>query len=279
MIKVILTKGLPGSGKSTWAKKVIQENPNAYKRINKDDLRVMLDDGKHSEDSEKFILQVRDSLILMATEKGKHVIVDDTNLASKHEERVRQLVKGKAELIIQDFTEVPLETCIKRDLNRLASVGEKVILEMYNRYILIKEQYLENKELPKAIIVDIDGTLALMKGRSPFDWSKVKEDSCNEVVKVLANSYKENVIIFSGRDSACKKETIEWLEQNGIRYNGLFMRSEGDNRKDSIVKREMFEENIRNKYFIEYVLDDRNQVVEMWRNMGLVCLQVAEGNF
>jgi hypothetical protein len=57
------------------------------------------------------------------------------------------------------------------------------------------------------------------------------------------------------------------------------MREEGNNEKDSIVKRRLFEDNIRGKYYIEYVLDDRNQVVDMWRNMGLTCLQVAEGDF
>ena len=81
MKKVYLTKGLPGSGKSTWAKEMVSKNPNSYKRVNKDDLRAMLDNGKHSEDAEKFILNVRDSIILLALENGKHVIVDDTNLA------------------------------------------------------------------------------------------------------------------------------------------------------------------------------------------------------
>jgi hypothetical protein len=57
------------------------------------------------------------------------------------------------------------------------------------------------------------------------------------------------------------------------------MRDKGNNEKDSIVKRNMFEKYIRGKYFIEYVLDDRNQVVEMWRSMGLTCLQVADGDF
>jgi hypothetical protein len=57
------------------------------------------------------------------------------------------------------------------------------------------------------------------------------------------------------------------------------MREEGSNERDSIVKHRMFEGNIRGKYFIEYILDDRNQVVEMWRNMGLTCLQVADGDF
>lgn len=279
MIKVFLTKGLPGSGKSTWAKKILAEHPNSYKRINKDDLRSMLDNSKHSKDSEQFVLNVRDSLILMAIENGKHVIVDDTNFAPKHEQRIRELIKGKAELIIRDFTNVPLEICIERDLNRAKSVGEKVIRQMHRQYLAEKEIYMEDSNLPKAIIVDIDGTLALMQGRKPFDWSRVKEDYCNKIIKKIVNSYTGSVIIFSGRDGICKQDTIDWLHDNEIKYNYLFMRDIGNNEKDSIIKRRMFEQNIRGKYFVEYVLDDRNQVVEMWRNMGLVCLQVADGDF
>lgn len=279
MIKVILTRGLPSSGKSTWAKKIIGKSPNKYKRINKDDLRAMLDDSKYSKDNEKFVLRVRDMLILTAIENGKHVIVDDTNLAPKHEERIKQLIKGKAELIIQDFTDVPLEICIERDLKRPNSVGEKVIRKMHKDFLLKKEIYNENTELPKAIIVDIDGTLAKMNNRNPFDWDKVKDDSCNLVVKNIVNNYSGNIIIFSGRDAICENDTIEWLKNNQVKYDKLFMREQGNNEKDSIIKRRMFEENIRGKYFIEYVLDDRNQVVEMWRNIGLTCLQVAEGDF
>lgn len=279
MIKVFLTKGLPASGKSTWAKKLIAENTNSYKRINKDDLRAMLDDSKYSKDSEKFILQVRDAMILLAIENGKHVIIDDTNLVPKHEVRIRELIKGKAELVIQDFTDVPLEICIERDLKRTSSVGEKVIRGMHKQFLMQVETYTENAELPKAIIVDIDGTLAKMSGRSPFEWNKVKEDTCNRVVKGLVNAYSETVIILSGRDGICRQDTVDWLKENGIKYSELFMRDEGNNEKDSIIKRRMFEQNIRGKYFVEYVLDDRNQVVEMWRNMGLTCLQVADGDF
>lgn len=279
MIKVYLTKGLPGSGKSTWAKKIIDESPNGYKRVNKDDMRAMLDNGKHSTDSEKFVLEVRDAIILMAISKGKHVIVDDTNLAPKHEARIRELIKGKAELVVQDFTDVPLQTCIERDLKRSSPVGEKVIRAMYKQFLMKTEVYTEDASLPKAIIVDIDGTLAKMNGRGPFEWNRVKEDSCNEVVKGLVNAYPHSVIVFSGRDAICKQDTIDWLIQNEIKFNSLFMRDEGNGEKDAIIKRRMFEQNVRGKYFVEYVLDDRNQVVEMWRNIGLTCLQVAEGDF
>lgn len=279
MIKVILTKGLPASGKSTWAKNVIAETPNSYKRVNKDELRAMLDNSKFSHDSEKFVLQIRDSIILAAIEHGKHVIVDDTNLAPKHEAHIKQLIKGKAELIIQDFTDTSLDVCIERDLKRSVSVGEKVIRGMHNQFLRKIETYKEDASLPKAILVDIDGTLAHMKGRSPFEWSRVKEDSCNETVKQLVNSYPDIVILMSGRDSVCRKETLQWLYENKVNYDLLLMREKGNNEKDSIIKRRLFEENVRGKYFIEYVLDDRNQVVEMWRNMGLTCLQVAEGDF
>lgn len=279
MIKVILTKGLPASGKTTWAKQVLADNPNQYKRINKDDLRQMLDAGRWSRDSEKFVLRVRDNLILEAISGGRHVIVDDTNLHPKHEARIKDLIKGKATLEIKSFTDIPIETCIERDLKREASVGEQVIKSMYNQFLAVSEEYSENKTLPKAIIVDVDGTLAHKSDRSPFDWHRVGEDTCNEAIKGIVSLYPHTVIIMSGRDGVCKPETARWLQENGIKYDHLLMREPNNNEKDSIIKRRLFEENVRGKYYVEYVLDDRNQVVAMWREMGLVCLQVAEGDF
>lgn len=280
MLQVIVTSGLPASGKSTWSKSVIDKNPNSYKRINKDDLRAMLDNDKHSTDMEKFIIKVRDTLILLALQEGKHVIVDDTNLADKHIERIKQLIHGKAQLVIKDFTDIPLETCIKQDLKRSKSVGEKVIRDLYNQYLRKIEVYNENKNLPKAIIVDVDGTLAIMNNRSPFDWNKVDQDSCNETIKNIVNNYNgDKVIIMSGRDSICRDLTIQWLKGNNIKFDEIFMREQGNMEKDSIVKRRLFDQNVRGKYYVEYVLDDRSQVVETWRSMGLICLQVAEGNF
>jgi len=108
MKKVILTKGLPASGKSTWAKEQLQMYPGRYKIVNKDSLRAMLDDGKYSATNEKFILKARDELIMLALSAGYHVIVDDTNLHPKHEMAIRELVKGMATIEIQDFTDVPL---------------------------------------------------------------------------------------------------------------------------------------------------------------------------
>lgn len=140
-------------------------------------------------------------------------------------------------------------------------------------------EYIEDITLPKAIIVDIDGTLAHRNDRSPFNWKRVIEDSCNETIKKISNSYNGHVLIFTGRDAICKDDTIYWLEINNIKFDKIFMREINNNESDAIIKKRLFEENVRGKYFIEYVLDDRDQVVKMWRSLGLICLQVAEGNF
>ena len=278
MLKVILCKGLPGSGKSTWAKKLIDDHPGQYKRINKDDLRAMLDNGKFSKQNEDFVVAVRNQVLLMALENGKNVIIDDTNLHPIHEQTIRELVKGIAEVIIQDFTNVPLETCIKRDLNRSASVGEKVIRDMYRQFLAPKpEPSPWQAGLPSAIICDLDGTLCLMDHRNPYDASRCDEDRVNPVVASLLVG--KTVLLVSGREEKYREPTLKFLTKHNIQYQALWMRKTGDRRKDAIIKQEIFDTHIRGVYNIEFVLDDRNQVVALWRSLGLTCLQVADGDF
>jgi len=286
MKQVIMTKGLPASGKSTWAKDLITKHPGVYKRVNKDDLRAMLDVSKWSGSNEKFVLKIRDEIILKSLDEGKHVIVDDTNLHEKHETHIHDLIKGKAELRIKDFTDVDLDTCLKRDAKREASVGKKVIMRMYNQYLRpepVKYKFTPGRSI--CIICDIDGTLAKMVSRGPFEWDKVDQDEVNEPVRHIIERYTMfdsayKIIMLSGRDGSSRELTEKWLEENGILYHHLYMRTAGDCRKDSIVKRELYDKYIAKTYNVLFVLDDRNQVVDMWRNeLGLTCLQVAEGDF
>jgi len=284
MKTITILKGLPASGKSTWAKNKIDKNPGMYKRINKDDIRAMLDNSKWSKDNEKFILKVRNELIVMSLNEGKHVIVDDTNGHPKHIENIKKLVKGMCvEVKVKEFN-VSVDTCVKRDLDRPNSVGERVIRDMYNSFFKPEDQiYVRDRSKPASVIFDIDGTLALMDGnRSPYDWDKVDTDLVNGPVRdVLELYHKEGytIILLSGRDGSSRNKTVKWLNTHQIPYSHLFMRVAGDNRKDSIVKRELFDNYVRDKYNVELVYDDRNQVVELWREMGLTCFQVAEGNF
>ena len=283
MKKVIILKGLPASGKTTYAKNLLNKYTNRYKRVNKDDLRSMLDNSKYTKNNEKFILEIRNHIILQSLKNGKHVIVDDTNLHQKHEINIKSIVKGHATVDIVNFFHVTPEECIKRDLNRANSVGSKVILDMYNKFLKPKvEPYKGNPNLPTAVIFDIDGTLAHMSNRCPYNWSKVGEDIVDADIKHLLHLYKNDdmkIIIVTGRDGSCLHETEQWLEKMGIYYDELFIRKKGDTRKDAVIKKEIFIKNIEPHYNVKLIFDDRNQVVRMWRDLGLKCLQVAEGDF
>jgi predicted kinase len=294
MKTVWILKGLPASGKSTFARDLVKNNPGQYKRINKDELRAMLDESKFSKGNEKFILRTRDWLIVEALNEGKHVIIDDTNLAPRHQARIEQVVReyrketGHEVQIKTKFFDVSVEECIKRDLARSRSVGEKVIKDMYQRFIAEKEPEFRYKEqdqkLPKAIICDIDGTLAIITDRNPYDATNCETDLPNqpviEIIQTFMFSKDYQIILFSGRNGKYRKQTETWLASHNVPYNLLVMREEDDARKDSIIKKEMFDQHVANKYYIEFVLDDRNQVVDMWRKeLRLPCLQVYYGDF
>lgn len=293
MKTLYMTKGLPASGKTTWAKRKMKEHPGSYKRVNKDDLRAMVDDGHWSGSNEKFILGVRDYVVSTALNAGLHVIVDDTNLVPKHEARLRQLAQqGGAAFEVVDFTHVGVEECIARDQKRPNYVGEPVIRKMWRQHLAPKIMpALGDSLLPSCVIVDVDGTIALMNNRGPFEWERVGEDVPNKVVcrllETMQNSHEDefgnllNVIFVSGRDGVCRAETEKWIDQH-VHVCGplvLFMRPEGDSRDDRIVKREIYEREIQGKYNVYVVIDDRDKVVRMWRELGLTCFQVAEGDF
>ena len=283
MKKVILTKGLPGSGKTYWAKQYQRENPNTV-LVNKDDLRAMLHQSVWSKGREEFILKVRDFIILQALSEGHDVIVHDTNLSVKHWNRIKSILpvtKEGIELQWKDFTSVPIEVCIKQDLQRVNSVGEKVIRDMWKQFLKPDpEVYSDVEGRPTCVICDLDGTLALFGDANPYDRDFLQDKPNMRVYEILHRVMDTRTIfIVSGRKDIYKEQTKQWLKQNGIPYDYLLMRKGDDNRKDVIVKQEIFEAEIKNKYNVLFVLDDRNQVVEYWRSQGLMCLQVAEGDF
>jgi hypothetical protein len=151
-----------------------------------------------------------------------------------------------------------------------------------------KIELKHNPNLPNCVIFDIDGTLALNKGKRGFyEWHKVGNDDVNEPIRNLynmiartrADNKQPHIIIFSGRDGSCEEETKQWLSNHNINYDALYMRKSKDSRNDSVVKQEMYDEYIKNKYNVLFIVDDRDRVVEMWRRNGLTCLQVNFGDF
>lgn len=285
-MKIKILRGLPGSGKTTWAKEFCSKNKD-WIRVNRDDLRNMR--GEYwIPKQEDVITDMENACIWAALSRGYNVILDSTNLnLDRNKDRVSKLKEKFPQLEYETkFFDVPIEQCIKNDLKRPNSVGDKVIKEMYNKYFGEPVNvYTEDPKLPHVIIVDIDGTLAIKGDRSPYDWDRVGEDIVNEPVKNIVTSShfrggNISTFIFTGRDEVCREQTNKWLKDNGIPFNKLCMRPAGDSRKDSIVKKEMFDKYISGKYYIEFVLDDRQQVVDMWRKeLGLTCLQVDYGDF
>ena len=149
------------------------------------------------------------------------------------------------------------------------------------KYKNIKESaipnFQTNPSLKTVLLCDLDGTIALMNGRSPYDASNCDMDILN--VPVYEVIKDREVIFVSGREDKYKEPTLRFFEKHNIKYLDLFMRKSGDNRKDSVIKEEIYNEFIKDKYNVLFVLDDRNQVVELWRRLGLTCFQVADGNF
>lgn len=294
MKKILILRGLPASGKSTFAKQLVKENPGLYKRINRDDLREMFDTYHFSRDNEKFVKRVRDVLIREALRDGKHVIVDDTNLSSKNVNRITQLADEHrkktgepVEVEVKEF-EVSLAEALERDAKREKRVGDRVIRKMHRQFYgngnSRDPQYAPQDEtLPPAIMCDLDGTLAILNGRSPYDGSMCENDILNQPVYDILKNYHNlgnKVLLLSGRMDSSQPQTERWLAKHNVPYDMLIMRKHTDTRKDSIIKTEIFNEHIKDKYFVRFVLDDRNQVVDMWRqDLGLPCLQVYYGDF
>ena len=141
------------------------------------------------------------------------------------------------------------------------------------------------------VIVDIDGTCSDLTHRlhhiknSPKNWDAFHdevggdaphEDIC-EIVWALSTI--STIVYMSGRMERCRDDTLAWLRKHGFPIGGLHMRANGDYRQDYIVKAELADAAGLFSGNVLCALDDRQQVVDMWRDCGIRCLQVAKGDF
>ena len=291
----IITIGISASGKSTFAKEWVKEDPNGRVEINRDTIRKDLfendkgvPNGKTFEwanwhwKREKEVTSVAEQLIAHHGFVGRDIIISDTNLNADR----NMILKGKLEAIGYEveFKEFPIsiEEAWARDAKRENGVGHSVIAKQYEQYMTAYSiaRYTPKKGKPKAILVDIDGTLAHMNGkRGAFEWGKVGRDDCDEAVKLVVNSLASysgaKIIVLSGRDGICRPETEKWLDDNTVLYDELFMRKAGDMRKDTLIKAEIFWSEIADNYDVLMVIDDRPSVCRMWRDLGLKVMQVG----
>jgi predicted kinase len=293
----------------------LPEDQRKRYRVNRDDTRSYL--GLKHGQNEALVSKVQQQTVRNLLQDGFDVVVDDTNLVPKFAKEWLKIAKHfGAEVVWHDeFLKVDVRTCIDRDRNREAQVGADVIIRMAQRARNWKrptlseepdlsafEPYHGTPEKPKAFLVDIDGTIAMNgegrdnPNRGWFEWHRVGEDlpiqRVIDIVRHLEAAGLEPVFV-SGRDEECFASTRSWIYEyvygvtvpEAISFSAahpitLFMRPYRDNRKDSLVKLEIFDKWIRDNFDVQFAIDDRDQVVRAYRDvLGLTVLQCAPGDF
>lgn len=150
--------------------------------------------------------------------------------------------------------------------------------------------------MKKVVIVDIDGTISKVGERlkylnqEPKDWDSFYNDCFEdepiiEMVDLVYDLYLQRyqLVFCTGRRESCREKTINWFnkyfEPEIAKHSKLLMRSNKDHRHDSEIKPELLKNVGVELDSIAFVLEDRNSMVKKWRELGLICLQVAEGDF
>lgn len=288
--QLLVLQGLPGSGKTTYAKDLVERH--GYVRVNKDDLRAMMDNSKHSKNNEKRVIRVRDTVVADALANGKNVVVDDTNFFPQHVIDLQNIASNLDASFKVTFVDTPLEKCLENNRNRTDKkpVPEDAIMNMYNRY-LKKEQKAEedeeDSELPECIIVDIDGTLAHIdpdNSRSHYDANNAHKDLLDDAVSAvvgMAFDHGYQVFIFSGRgiNEGEREVTEKWLNDMGVPFDELYMREVNDDQPDERLKSDFYFNHVKRRFKVKFVIDDRPKVCRMWRELGLKTFQVGDPHY
>ncbi len=297
MHKIILTQGIQGSGKSTWAKQWVEEDPINRVRWNNDDCRKMCGPYWILE-REDFIAHIRKNFIHQAMQSKKDIVIDDMNLNPKTIEHYKMVVihyndskKPEDQYVLEfkNFFNTSVEECVRRDSLRPNPIGEKVIRETFNKYKyyirdLNNTKILHNrteidKSLPNCILVDLDNTLAYSFNRPWYGSeaaSKMILDKVNEQLKLILNSFNEDVqvIIMTGRATEIEaKSSLTWLVQNEIHYNAAHFRNSNDYRSGEIIKLENYNKYIKGNFNVLAAIEDDPKCVKMYQEQGIFVLQ------
>lgn len=301
-----ITRGLPGSGKSTYAKLWVEDAPHKRVRVNRDAIRWTqgIRSGVGTKVQEELVSTIERSIVIGAIQAGKDVIIDATHLT---DQRIRDWFKlakiyGVRDVEVVDF-DVPVEIAIARDLERWNSggryVGAAVIEKMAERAKIgpngeipkapkfIPVDQFDRRpiaefdpELPNAYIVDTDGTMANHLGiRNPYDTSRYHLDTLHEnVARTIWNlEMTHSIIGVSGRKEKFRQVTLDWWRsQARIQPDEFYFRKDDDDRSDDVVKAEIYEDHIRGRYNIIGVFDDRGRVLRMWRAKGFTTFAVGD---
>jgi len=299
MMDLFVLRGLPGSGKSTLSREIAS---GGVVRVCKDDIRTML--GVRSGDSEGTVHAMHVSLVKDAIMRGNSVVADCTHVQERDVDVYRQIAQrcGNVKLHTRVMRVGPAE-CVIRDSQRPPrdQVGEGVIRRMWKRsgwasgwpddtttiyYPRFERRVaLSDAKLPDAVVIDLDGTAAVIGDRSPYNASACDtvDIVCPAVRAVVAGLVSQGVrpLYVSGRSDEYREPTERFLAAAHPFSTDrvLLMRAVGDSRSDDAVKADIYEKHIFEKFNVLVVLDDRPNVVRFWRSVGLTVMQLDDREF
>lgn len=298
---LLVVRGIPASGKSFFAQKWAREDPLNRARVNRDDIRFA-NFGSYvlPPELEGLVTKLELAQIDILLKAGKSVVIDNQNLRAKYLKPYLQLAAKYNVVVLHKDFPIELKDALARNAARERKVDEDYLKKVFQNFIRkgsfptfpvldsnsdsIEGTYVPDESKPTAILLDVDGTAMKMSSdRSPFDWHKVLLDTPNTPVVEAVKAFQaagHKIIVMSGRDEICKEDTLLQLADAGIIVEAIFMRPAGDERKDNLVKDELFNSYVRDEYNILFALDDRDQVVDHYRQkLGLTVFQVDYGNF
>ena len=296
--------GISGSGKSTFSAPLLK-NANTV-RINRDDTRLMLFGAKQSEQiyyerkdiraCEDLVTETLEDTIYNALNKGRDIVLDNTNLQKKNIDDVLFKFNHLADIELV-FLDIDLAEAKRRVQARNGSETNVTYIDkQFSDFAKLKKsmhgqqlfypqtapQVKFDESLPKTYVYDIDGTLSLKGDRDIFDDSKLHLDmEIKEVGHILRALSKDGykTVFVSGRQDSCMGTTVQWLKNNNLWMNDseIFMRKAKDQRNDSIVKEEIVLNNLVPNFNVVGVVDDRIGVTRNFHKLGVFVLNVNQG--
>lgn len=298
MADIIIVVGPPGCGKSIWATLYVESHK--AKRLNRDDFRISMQNSMYTPYDEKIIKRIRNYAVENWLQAGYDVVIDDTNLTPDVFPEMQRIARRVGNTGVREHViKIEREICWYNNTHRPKGV---VPAPDWNKLWLLYTQFRKHDDyfapprqiqtqmwlneyhdskLPHCVIVDLDETLALHPhGRDPFDHSNIPGDLPNIPLVDILHRSEDEIIIVTGRSEISKEATEEWLAKHGIEYDHLYMRpiDQGDEH-DFNIKNEIYEKHIHGKYFVTGVYEDRERIVELWRDLGLFVYHVNFGRY